>query len=103
VSEIRTIAADRLWMSPQYGQDTVGIHFTWNPEQERVTGALLGIERALAPFESRPHWGKLFLADAKAIGPMYERLDDFARLLDRLDPRGAFRNEWLESRVIGGA
>jgi xylitol oxidase len=101
VSEIRTIAADRLWMSPQYGQDTVGIHFTWKPEQDRVRRALVEVERALAPFEPRPHWGKLFLADAKTIGPMYERLDDFARLLDRLDPRGAFRNEWLESRVLG--
>jgi xylitol oxidase len=101
VSEIRTIAADTLWMSPQYGQDTVAIHFTWKPEQERVERALVELERALAPFEPRPHWGKLFLADAKTIGPMYERLGDFAVLLDRLDPRGAFRNEWLESRVLG--
>jgi alditol oxidase len=102
VSEIRTVAADDLWMSPQYGQDTVGIHFTWKPDLKRVTRALAEVERALAPFEPRPHWAKLFLADAKSIGPMYERLDDFARLLDRLDPRGAFRNEWLESRVLGG-
>ena len=101
VSEIRTIAADTLWMSPQYGQDTVAIHFTWKPDQERVTRALVELERILAPFEQRPHWGKLFLADATTIGSAYERLGDFARLLDRLDPRGAFRNEWLESRVLG--
>jgi alditol oxidase len=36
VSEIRTAAADRLWMSMNYGQDTVGIHFTWKPERERL-------------------------------------------------------------------
>lgn len=102
VSEIRTIAADRLWMSPQYDQDTVGIHFTWKLERDRVTRALAQVERALAPFEARPHWGKLFLADARTIGPMYPRLDDFAALLDRFDPRGAFRNHWLESRVLGG-
>jgi xylitol oxidase len=101
VSEIRTIAADTLWMSPQYGQDTVALHFTWKPEPERVNRLLIELERALAPFEPRPHWGKVFLADAKTIGPMYERLGDFANLLDRLDPRGAFRNEWLESRVLG--
>ena len=35
VSEIRTIAADALWMSPQYGRDTVAIHFTWSPEPTR--------------------------------------------------------------------
>jgi xylitol oxidase len=103
VSEIRTIAADRLWMSPQYGQDTVAIHFTWKPGQQRVQRVLEEVERALAPFQARPHWGKLFLADAKTIGPLYERLGDFAALLDRLDPRGAFRNKWLESRVLGGS
>jgi xylitol oxidase len=103
VSEIRTIAADELWLSPQYGQDTVAIHFTWKPEQERVESVLAEIEPALAPFEARPHWGKLFLADASTIGPRYERLGDFAALLDRLDPRGAFRNEWLETRVLGGS
>jgi xylitol oxidase len=55
----------------------------------------------LAPFEARPHWGKLFLARAAAIGPLYERLADFRALLDRLDPRGAFRNDWLRDRVLG--
>jgi xylitol oxidase len=100
VSEIRTIAADALWMSPQYGRDTVAIHFTWKPQQERVEALLAELERALLPFEPRPHWGKLFVADASTIGPLYERLGDFRALLDRLDPRGAFRNGWLESRVL---
>jgi xylitol oxidase len=97
VSEVRTIASDRLWMSPQYGQDTVAIHFTWEPQPERVGLALAQVERALAPFHPRPHWGKLFLAPA---GGMYQRLADFAGLLDRFDPRGAFRNQWLETRVL---
>ena len=101
VSEIRTVAADSLWMSPQYGQDTVAIHFTWGPEPEAVRRALGEIERVLAPFGARPHWGKLFLAGAAEIGPLYERLGDFKTLLDRLDPRGAFRNDWLTARVLG--
>ena len=103
VSEIRTIAADRLWMSPQYGQDTIGIHFTWEPDQAAVERVLAGVEAALAPFGARPHWGKLFLAGAATIAPLYERLPDFARLAARLDPRGAFRNEWLDRRVLGGS
>ena len=80
VSEIRTVAADSLWMSPQYGQDTVAIHFTWGPEPSAVRRALAEVERVLAPFEARPHWGKLFLAGAAEIGPLYERLDDFRAL-----------------------
>jgi alditol oxidase len=88
-------------MSPQYGQDTVAIHFTWAPEPEAVRRAVVAVERALSPFEARPHWGKLFLAGADAIGPLYERVGDFGALLDRLDPRGAFRNEWLARHVLG--
>jgi alditol oxidase len=101
VSEIRTVAADRLWMSPQHGRDTIGIHFTWSPEPDAVARVLADVEAALAPFEARPHWGKLFLADAATIAGLYERLPDFADLAARLDPRGAFRNRWLEARVLG--
>jgi alditol oxidase len=100
---VRTVAADRLWMSPQYGQDTIAIHFTWHPDPVGVERALVELEAALAPSEARPHWGKVFVADAGAIGPLYERLPDFRRLVDRLDPRGAFRNPWLTNHVLGPA
>jgi alditol oxidase len=101
VCEVRTIAADRLWMSPQHGRDSVGIHFTWALDPEAVVRVLADLEPALEPFDPRPHWGKLFLADATTIAPRYERLPDFARLVETLDPRGAFRNAWLEARVLG--
>jgi xylitol oxidase len=91
VSELRTIKADTLWMSPQYGTDTIAIHFTWTREPEPVERVLRRLEPALARFGGRPHWGKLFLT-----APPHERRDDFVRLAERLDPRGAFRNAWLE-------
>jgi xylitol oxidase len=94
VCEIRTVAADRLWLSPQHGRDSVGIHFTWHPDREAVASVIADVEAALAPFDPRPHWGKLFLAR-----PDYERLPDFAALAERLDPRGAFRNAWIEANV----
>ena len=102
VAEIRTVAADGLWMSPQYRRDTVGIHFTWKLEPEGVVRVLGDLEPALEPFAPRPHWGKLFLAGASTIAARYERLPDFARLLETHDPRGAFRNAWLETHVLGG-
>jgi xylitol oxidase len=37
VSEIRRVAADRLWMSMNYEQDSVGIHFTGSASQTRST------------------------------------------------------------------
>ena len=101
ISEIRTVAADSMWMSPQYGRDTVGFHFTWVRRQDEVQRALHEIEAALLPLGARPHWGKLFLAGADVIAPRYERFDDFRRLCERLDSRGAFRNNWLERHVLG--
>ena len=94
VSEIRTQAADELWLSPQYRQDTVSLHFTWRRDPAAVELALSAVEAALEPFGARPHWGKAFL---QAPGGRYERLGDFAALAGRLDARGAFRNAWTDA------
>ena len=60
VSELRTIAADELWMSPQYRRASLGLHFTWKREPEAASRAVDAVEAALAPFDPRPHWGKVF-------------------------------------------
>jgi xylitol oxidase len=101
MSEIRTVAADTLWMSPMYGRDTVCLHFTWRRRQLEVEAVLADLELALQRFEARPHWGKLFLADSARLGPLYPRRADFLRLVERLDPRGAFGNDWFAKHVRG--
>jgi xylitol oxidase len=101
ICEIRTVAGDELWMSTAYGGPSVAVHFTWRPDTAGVLAVLGDLEDALAPFGARPHWGKVFLADAAALAPRYPRHADFAALVQRLDPRGAFRNEWLETHVLG--
>ena len=70
VCEVRTIAAETLWISPEYGRDTVAFHFTCQPDQPPVEALLVDLEAALAPFDARPHWGKLFAAKADAIGKL---------------------------------
>ena len=80
----------------------VALHFTWTREPEAVARVLVDLEAALAPFGARPHWGKAFRRDAAEVAPLYERLPDFARLMQRLDARGAFRNDWLERHLVGG-
>jgi xylitol oxidase len=94
VTEIRMIAADRLWMSSQYERDTVGVHFTWVRDQAAVEAVLAEIEPELAQFGARPHWGKLFLS-----APEYPRAADFLGLCERYDPRGAFRNDWFNAAL----
>jgi len=102
VSELRTVAADRLWMSPQHDRDTLSVHFTWHKDWPAVRAVLAEVEAALAPFGARPHWGKLFLAGAADLAPRYERLGDFTALAGRLDPRGVFVNDWLRRHLLGG-
>jgi xylitol oxidase len=101
MSEIRTMAADDLWLSGAYGTDAVGIHFTWRPLPEEVGAVLPDIEAALLPLGARPHWGKVFRAGAAEIAPLYPRFDDFRALAGRLDPERKFGNAFLEHTVFG--
>lgn len=98
-SEIRTIAADDLWMSPSYRQPCVAIHFTWQQDWPGVSQLLPDIEAALAPFHARPHWGKLFLMSREQLAPLYPRLPDFQRLLATHDPQGKFRNDFVNALI----
>jgi len=102
VSEIRTVAADDLWLSPAYQRDCVAFHFTWVRDEPAVQSLLREVETAIAPFRPRPHWGKLFAADAAELGTEYDRLPDFRRCVERLDPAGVFRNDYLDRYVFAG-
>jgi xylitol oxidase len=101
ISEVRTIAADNLWMSPCYQQASVGIHFTWEQDWENVRNVLPKIEEALAPFHARPHWAKLFTMSPDRLQSLYEKLPDFRQLLQRYDLQGKFRNEYLDKYIFG--
>ena len=96
ISEIRTIAADDLWLSPSYQRDSVGFHFTWIKDWAAVAPAAALVEERLAPLRARPHWGKLFGTSPGAVRGLYPRLDDFRRLMHRYDPAGKFRNDLLD-------
>jgi alditol oxidase len=97
ITEIRTIAADQLWLSPCRNQDSVTIHFTWKPDWDAVSQLLPRIEKELDPFVARPHWGKLFTMPAPVLESRYEKLDDFKKLVSTYDPKGKFANDFLMS------
>ena len=96
VTEIRTMRADDLWLSPAYGRDTVGIHFTWHKD-ERILDVLPAIEEALLPLGARPHWGKVTVASPEQIVAAYPRFEDFRNLLNVTDPTGKCRSAVVES------
>ncbi|MFP7832563.1 FAD-binding protein [Marisediminicola sp. LYQ134] len=100
VSEIRTIARDDLWLSPSHGVDCVALHFTWQPHIAEVDALLPHLDAALAPFEARPHWGKLFATDRDRLSEVYPRLRAFDALASTLDPEGKFRNDFLDRWIF---
>jgi xylitol oxidase len=103
ISEVRTIAADDLWMSPCYNQACVGLHFTWIKNWPAVSKLLPMIEEQLAPFGARPHWGKLFTMSPQRVQSLFEKLPDFRQLLGRYDPQGKFRNAFLDTYIFGAS
>jgi alditol oxidase len=101
ICEIRTVAADPLWLSPSYQRDTVAIHFTWTADTGVVMPAVTLAETELAPFQPRPHWGKIFTTGPAALAARYPRLDGFRQLMRDYDPSAKFGNAFTR-RCTGG-
>ena len=99
ISEIRAVAADELWMSPCYHRACVAFHTTWKPEWDAVNGLLLLLEQQLSPFGAVPHWAKLFTLSPAMLQARHARVADFRLLVDRYDPAGKFRNEFLSRNI----
>ena len=100
VNEVRTVAADTAWMSPCHERDSVAFHFTWKPDWVAVRELRPLVEACLAPFEPRPHWGKLFTMDPAVVCQQYQRLSEFQELARGLDPRAKFSNAFLDTYVL---
>jgi xylitol oxidase len=103
VSEIRTVAADKFWMSTAYGHDVVAIHFNWYKDWPGVKCFLPVLEEQLSPFQPRPHWGKLFALSPSQVQAAYPRMADFQSLARDVDPEGKFRNSYVDRYIFGVA
>ena len=57
------------------------------------------IEAELAPFQARPHWGKLFTMAPATLRARYDKLPDFLQLARQYDPEGKFRNAYLDLNI----
>jgi FAD-linked oxidoreductase len=97
--EIRSAAADDLWLSTGYQRENayVAVHHYWRQDPRRYFAAFEGI---VAEHGGRPHWGKQHTLDAAGLAELYPRFGDFVALRDRLDPGRVFANPYLD-RVLG--
>ena len=96
VSELRTVAADDLWLSPAYASDALAVHFTWVDDTDAVRPVVAALEERLHGLHARPHWGKVFGTAPDVVQQLYPRLPDFAGLRRELDPGNKFGNAMVD-------
>lgn len=98
ITELRTIAADNLWLSGAFERDCLAIHFTWKKE-DAIYPIIEKIEAALRPFSYRPHWGKVFTADSQYLKSVYPKINEFKALVEGLDPSSKFENSFTRTAL----
>ncbi|KAG6334313.1 hypothetical protein ID866_4778 [Astraeus odoratus] len=102
--EIRFSDSDDIWLSPSNGQKTcwIGI-IQFKPYGCQVPYKKLfsRFEAILAQHNGRPHWAKAHGLRPDDLRPLYSRFDDFIRVLEEVDPRGMFRNEYVQRHIFG--
>jgi len=101
VTELRSVAADDLWMSMAYQRRSLAIHFTWKPEWDAVLKVIPQVEAKLKPFSPRPHWGKVNTIGAAQIHAAYPKIDAFKGLMKEFDPKGKFVNAYIKQELLG--
>src|SRR5699024_2339820 len=97
--EVRTAAADDIWLSTAYERDCayIAVHqYAGMPYSEYFAA----FERIASAVGGRPHWGKMHNLNAHQLRKLYPRFDDFLQIRSEVDPRGTFTNAYLD-RVLG--
>jgi FAD/FMN-containing dehydrogenase len=89
--EIRVVAQDEAWMSPNYQRDNLVVSVSGEPGRE-YWPYLRACDSLFAEYRGRPHWGKLHFMTADRVARLFPRYRDFVEARRRLDPSGVFMN-----------
>ncbi|KAI0789166.1 L-gulonolactone D-arabinono-1,4-lactone oxidase [Abortiporus biennis] len=102
--EIRFSDGDDIWLSPSGGQRTcwIGI-IQYKPYGLNVPYRKLfqRFEDILSKHGGRPHWAKAHRLRPEDLRKLYPRFDDFIAVLEDVDPKGIFRNEYVQRHLFG--
>jgi alditol oxidase len=103
ISELRTVAADDLWLSPGSRGPYVGVHFTFRRDMAGVSNVLPAVEADLGVLGAVPHWGKVTTMSPATIRSRTPLLADFRDLVLSFDPMGKFQNAYLQRLLFDGS
>ena len=92
--EIRVVAADEAWLSPNYQRDNLVVSISGEPGTD-YWPYLRACDALFAEFDGRPHWGKLHFMTPDRIAGLFPRYQDFLEMRRRFDPNGTFLNSHL--------
>ena len=90
--EIRVVARDEAWMSPNYQRDNLVVSVSGEPGKD-YWPYLRACDSLFAEYQGRPHWGKLHFMTADRLARLFPRFRDFVDVRRRLDPQGIFLND----------
>jgi FAD/FMN-containing dehydrogenase len=90
--EVRVVARDEAWMSPNYQRDNLVVSISGEPGTD-YWPYLRACDSLFAEFQGRPHWGKLHFMTADRVAGLFPRFPDFVDVRRRLDPKGVFLND----------
>ncbi|MFN8445773.1 MAG: D-arabinono-1,4-lactone oxidase [Caldilineaceae bacterium] len=90
--EIRTVAGDQAWMSPNYQSDNLVVSISGKPSDD-YWPYLRACDALFAEFKGRPHWGKLHFMSADRLARLFPRYEEFMQMRRRFDPKGIYLNK----------
>lgn len=92
--EIRVVAGEEAWMSPNYHRDNLVVSISGQPGVD-YWPYLRACDSLFAEFGGRPHWGKLHFMTADRLARLFPRYEDFLDVRRQFDPSGVFLNDHL--------
>lgn len=90
--EVRVVAADDAWMSPNYHRDNLVVSVSGQPGTD-YWPYLRACDSLFAEFGGRPHWGKLHFMTPDRLARLFPRFEEFREMRRSFDPDGVFLNE----------
>lgn len=94
--EVRTLAADDVWLSPAYQRETITISVHQDVREDE-THYYHACEEIFRSFDGRPHWGKVNYLTQADFALCYPQWEAWWQVQQQVDPTGIFLNPYLRS------